>query len=144
MAMNADELPIRTPEGFARRQQVEGFRRFFVASEGRHAREAAERGELRLYSAWAVALGELDRWNKAMAATALPTETSGVAEIDEPRGAQLDRAHGDDRAVVERRWQRFVVGAAGTPAAAVSVGAAGAAEVAAGEGAGRAGRRRRA
>ncbi len=81
MAMNADELPIRTPEGFARRQQVEGFRRFFVASEGRQVREAAERGELRLYSAWAVALGELDRWNKAIAATALPRETSGVAEI---------------------------------------------------------------
>jgi uncharacterized membrane protein YgcG len=80
MAMNADELPIRTPEGFARRQLVEGFRRFFVASEGQHARAAAERGELRLYSAWAVALGELNRWNKAMAAAALPPETSGVAE----------------------------------------------------------------
>jgi len=80
MAMNAGELPIRTPEGFARRQLVEGFRRFFVASEGRHARAAAERGELRLYSAWAVALGELDHWNKAMAAAALPPETAGVAE----------------------------------------------------------------
>ncbi|GAB1514473.1 DUF2207 domain-containing protein [Actinophytocola sp. KF-1] len=80
MVLNADELPIRTPAGFARRQLVEGFRRFLAASEGRHARAAAERGELRLYSAWAVALGELDRWNKAMAAAALPPATSGVAE----------------------------------------------------------------
>lgn len=80
MSMNDNELPIRTPEGFARRQLVEGFRRFFAASEGRHAREAADRGELRLYSAWAVALGELDRWNKAMAGASLPPSTSGVAE----------------------------------------------------------------
>jgi uncharacterized membrane protein YgcG len=80
MMMNADELPIRTPEGFARRQLVEGFRRFFAASEGQHARAAAERGELRLYSAWAVALGELDRWNKAMSEASLPPSTSGVAE----------------------------------------------------------------
>jgi uncharacterized membrane protein YgcG len=80
LAFNARELPIRTPEGFARRQLVEGFRRFFVASEGQHARAAAERGELRLYSAWAVALGELDHWHKAMAAAELPPDTSGVAE----------------------------------------------------------------
>jgi uncharacterized membrane protein len=33
-----------------------------------------------LYSAWAVALGELDRWNKAMTAASLPPSTSGVAE----------------------------------------------------------------
>jgi uncharacterized membrane protein YgcG len=80
MSVNAGELPIRTPEGFARRQLVEGFRRFFAASEGKHARAAAERGELRLYSAWAVALGELDRWNAAMSEASLPPSTSGVLE----------------------------------------------------------------
>lgn len=74
------ELPVRTPEGFAKRQLVEGFLRFFAASEGRHARAAADRGELRLYSAWAVALGELDHWNKAMTEASLPPSTEGVAE----------------------------------------------------------------
>jgi uncharacterized membrane protein YgcG len=77
---NGAELSVRTPEGFAKRQLVEGFRRFFAASEGRHAREAADRGELRLYSAWAVALGELDHWNQAMTQASLPPSTSGVAE----------------------------------------------------------------
>ncbi len=79
---NAVELSIRTPEGFARRQLVEGFRRFFVASEGRHAREAAERDELRLYSAWAVALGEVDRWTAALEQAALPEETPGLADAN--------------------------------------------------------------
>jgi uncharacterized membrane protein YgcG len=80
MALSGRELPIRTPEGFAYRQLVEGFRRFFAASEGRHAREAAERGELRLYSAWAVALGEMNRWNNAMTDAALPPDTPGLNE----------------------------------------------------------------
>jgi uncharacterized membrane protein YgcG len=79
MAFGATELSVRTPEGFARRQLVEGFRRFLAASGGGHAREAAERGELRRYSAWAVALGELDHWNAAMAAASLPPST-GVRE----------------------------------------------------------------
>lgn len=78
--VHTDELPVRTQKGFALRQLAEGFRRFFAASEGRHAREAAERGELRLYSAWAVALGELDRWNAAMATAALPPSTAGVSD----------------------------------------------------------------
>jgi uncharacterized membrane protein YgcG len=74
------ELPIRTPQGFAYRQLVEGFRRFLAASEGKHARAAAERGELRLYSAWAVALGELNRWNHAMDEATLPPDTPGLGE----------------------------------------------------------------
>ncbi|MQA24585.1 MAG: DUF2207 domain-containing protein [Micromonosporaceae bacterium] len=78
--VNRNELMVRTPEGFAKRQLVEGFRRFFAQSEGRHAREAAERGDLRLYSAWAAALGELDHWTDAMAAAALPPSTPGVAD----------------------------------------------------------------
>ena len=78
--LNDPELAVRTPEGFAQRQLVEGFRRFFEQSEGRHAREAAERGDLRLYSAWAAALGELDRWRDAMAKAALPSSTRGVGD----------------------------------------------------------------
>ena len=80
LMLSGDELAVRTPEGFAKRQLVEGFRRFFAASEGKHARAAADRGELRLYSAWAVALGELDHWNTAMASASLPPSTTGVAE----------------------------------------------------------------
>ncbi len=80
--INTGELAVRTPEGFAKRQLVEGFRRFFEVSEGRHAREAAERGDLRLYSAWAVALGELGRWNDAMSSAALPPSTPGVSDTN--------------------------------------------------------------
>jgi hypothetical protein len=79
-ALGRSELAVRTPAGFAKRQLVEGFRRFFEVSEGRHAREAADRGELRLYSAWAVALGELGHWQSAMTAAALPPSTPGVMD----------------------------------------------------------------
>lgn len=78
---NDREYAIRTPAGFAQRQLVEGFRRFFEVSEGRHAREAADRGDLRLYSAWAVALGELERWKSAIATAALPPHTPGVSDV---------------------------------------------------------------
>jgi len=78
--LNLGELAVRTPQGFAHRQLVEGFRRFFQVSEGRHAREAVDHGVLRLYSAWAVALGELDHWTRAMESAALPETTPGVSE----------------------------------------------------------------
>jgi uncharacterized membrane protein len=48
---------------------VESFRRFLAASEARHADEAAKRGVLREYTAWAVAVGEVDRWSRAVAAS---------------------------------------------------------------------------
>jgi hypothetical protein len=35
---------------------------------------------LRLYSAWAVALGELDHWTRAMESAALPETTPGVSD----------------------------------------------------------------
>jgi uncharacterized membrane protein len=47
---------------------VESFRRFLHSSEGYHAEEAAKRGVLREYTAWAVAVGEVDHWRRAMAA----------------------------------------------------------------------------
>ncbi len=62
------ELLIRSPDGTARWLQVESFRRFLHDSEARHVAEAAERGLLREYTAWAVALDEADRWTLAVAA----------------------------------------------------------------------------
>jgi len=62
------ELLIRSPDGSARWLQVESFRRFLHDSEARHVQEAAERGLLREYTAWAVALDEADRWTLAVAA----------------------------------------------------------------------------
>ena len=64
------ELPVRTPEGSARWLQIESFRRFIENSEARHATAAAEMGLLRQYTAWAVALGELDHWRKSVEAAA--------------------------------------------------------------------------
>jgi hypothetical protein len=49
--------------------RTESFRRFLAGSEAHHAEEAAKRGHLREYTAWAVAVGELDRWSRAVAAS---------------------------------------------------------------------------
>jgi uncharacterized membrane protein len=55
--------------------RVESFRRFLAGSEAYHAEEAAKRGVLREYTAWALALGEIDRWaNAVRASTAIPAE----------------------------------------------------------------------
>jgi uncharacterized membrane protein YgcG len=69
-ALRAWELRVRTPAGSALWLRVESFRRFLAASEARHADEAAKRGFLREYTAWAVAVGEVDRWSRAVAASA--------------------------------------------------------------------------
>jgi hypothetical protein len=54
---------------------VESFRRFLHESETFHAEEAAKRGVLREYTAWAVALGEIDRWERAVeGSTAIPSD----------------------------------------------------------------------
>jgi hypothetical protein len=75
-AVCAWELRVRTPAGSGLWLRVESFRRFLAASEAHHAEEAAKRGVLREYTAWAVALGELDRWSRAVAAA---TVAPGVA-----------------------------------------------------------------
>ncbi len=64
--LRAWELSIRTAKGSGQWLQVESFRRFIAASEARHAEAAAERGLLRHYTAWAVALGELNHWKNAV------------------------------------------------------------------------------
>lgn len=57
----------RTVAGSAAYLRVASFRRFLAASEGRHVEEAHRRGVLREYTAWAVALGEADAWERAAA-----------------------------------------------------------------------------
>jgi hypothetical protein len=68
-AVRAWELRVRTPAGSGLWLRTESFRRFLAGSEAHHAEEAAKRGHLREYTAWAVAVGELDRWQRAVAAS---------------------------------------------------------------------------
>jgi hypothetical protein len=70
VALRAWELRVRTPAGSGLWLRTESFRRFLAASEAHHAEEAARLGHLREYTAWAVAVGELDRWSRAVAASA--------------------------------------------------------------------------
>jgi hypothetical protein len=77
-AVGAWELHIRTPAGSAAWLRVESFRRFLAGSEAYHAEEAAKRGVLREYTAWALAVGEIDRWKGAIAASTIAPEVAGV------------------------------------------------------------------
>lgn len=77
------ELPIRTPEGSGLWIRIESFRRFIEASEARHAEAAAQMGLLRHYTAWAVALGELDHWKGSVEAAArVPGSTASESISD--------------------------------------------------------------
>jgi hypothetical protein len=78
-AVGAWELRVRTPAGSALWLRTESFRRFLAASEAHHAEEAAKRGYLRQYTAWAVAVGELDRWSRAVAASSVVAADPAVA-----------------------------------------------------------------
>ncbi|HKA83374.1 MAG TPA: DUF2207 domain-containing protein, partial [Acidimicrobiales bacterium] len=78
-ALRAWELRVRTPAGSAAWLRVESFRRFLASSEAYHAEEAAKRGVLREYTAWAVAVGEIDRWQRAVSAASIAPETAGLA-----------------------------------------------------------------
>lgn len=64
------ELLVRTEIGSALWLRIESFRRFLAASEAEHVDDAAERGVLRHYSAWAVSLGESKAWFNAVDAAA--------------------------------------------------------------------------
>jgi len=61
------ELRVRTPAGTRLWLQVEGFRRFLAGAQASSVGQAAHQGPLGLYAAWAVALGEMDSWSKALA-----------------------------------------------------------------------------
>ena len=68
---------MRTPLGSGLWLRIESFRRFLAQSEGYHAEQAAARGVLREYTAWAVAVGEVDRWTRAMAsASNIPDQSA--------------------------------------------------------------------
>jgi uncharacterized membrane protein len=65
-------LPVRSAPGSALALRAESFRRFLKASEGRHVEWAWSQGVLRDYSAWAVALGAAEAWERAMKASTVP------------------------------------------------------------------------
>ena len=74
------ELKVRTPQGSGLWLRVESFRRFLAGSEAHHAEEAAKRGLLREYTAWAVAVGEIDRWERAVNASSI-TDQAGLRYV---------------------------------------------------------------
>ena len=65
-------LPSRSALGSALTLRAESFRRFLDQSEGRHVEWAWENGLIRQYSAWAVALGAADAWQRALASSNVP------------------------------------------------------------------------
>ena len=78
-AVTGWELRVRTPAGSAAWLRVESFRRFLAESEAFHAEEAAKRGVLREYTAWAVATGEIDRWSRAVQASTVIPASAGLS-----------------------------------------------------------------
>lgn len=66
MLLRSWELRIRTPEGSGLWILIESFRRFIHNSDAQHVEAAAKQGVLLDYTAWAVALGEVDRWSEAI------------------------------------------------------------------------------
>ena len=76
--VNANELRMRTPAGSGMWLRVESFRRFLAGSEAYHAEEAAKRGVLREYTAWAVAVGEIDRWSRAVSSSSVIPQDAGI------------------------------------------------------------------
>ncbi|MEO7428688.1 MAG: DUF2207 domain-containing protein, partial [Acidimicrobiales bacterium] len=75
------ELRVRTPAGSGLWLRVESFRRFLAGSEAFHTEEAAKRGFLREYTAWAVAVGEIDRWQHAVAASSAIPQDAGLSYV---------------------------------------------------------------
>jgi hypothetical protein len=80
-AIRGWELRVRTPQGSGQWLRVESFRRFLAASEAHHAEEAAKRGVLREYTAWAVAVGEIDRWERAVSASSAIPQQAGLGYV---------------------------------------------------------------
>src|SRR5262249_13198169 len=61
------ELRVRTPLGCELWLRVESFRRFLAGPQAHHVEEATKQGVLGEYSAWAVAVGEIDPWSRVVA-----------------------------------------------------------------------------
>ena len=79
LMQRAWELRVRTPAGSGMWILIESFRRFINGSDAQHVSEAAKQGVLLDYTAWAVALGEVDRWTKAIEAADLPDSVAPQA-----------------------------------------------------------------
>jgi hypothetical protein len=69
MLIVAWELRVRTPAGSALWMRVESFRRFLANSGPYQADQAAAVGRLGQYTAWAMALGQINRWSTAITAS---------------------------------------------------------------------------
>lgn len=76
---NSWELAVRTPAGSATWLRVESFRRFLHDSEVQHVDWAVQHGVLREYTAWAVAVGEIDRWNNALSRSTMAPQVDPSA-----------------------------------------------------------------
>jgi hypothetical protein len=112
--IGAWELRVRTAAGSALWLRTESFRRFLAASEADHAEEAAKRGHLREYTAWAVAVGELDRWSAAVAASSTAVARPGRGPLPAAGpGAAVGRLELQRAAVVERIGRRRSGGGGG-------------------------------
>jgi uncharacterized membrane protein YgcG len=60
------ELRVRTPRGSETWLSIETFRRYLSQAEAEQAEWAAQNGVVTQYAAWAIALGEIDQWTKAV------------------------------------------------------------------------------
>jgi hypothetical protein len=80
-AVRAWELRVRTAAGSGLWLRAESFRRFLAGSEAHHAEEAAKRGVLREYTAWAVAVGEIDHWSRMVAASGAARDPAAVQAV---------------------------------------------------------------
>ncbi|MEU2927583.1 DUF2207 domain-containing protein [Streptomyces sp. NPDC007251] len=72
-ARRAWELHRRTPEGSAQWLRVEAFRRYLADPSAHPGSEPLDDDQVRLCTAWAVALGLDDTWRHAVETTAVPT-----------------------------------------------------------------------
>jgi Predicted membrane protein (DUF2207) len=82
------ELRVRTPTGSGLWLQMESFRRFLAGSGAPQADEAATGGQLGQYTAWAVALGEIDRWSRAVASSTRAPSRSTYVPMHDPMFAR--------------------------------------------------------
>ncbi|MBA3281713.1 MAG: DUF2207 domain-containing protein [Acidimicrobiia bacterium] len=82
-AVRSWELRVRTPMGSSLWLRIESFRRFLSGSEVQHVDWAVQHGVLRQYTAWAVAVGEIDRWERAVgeSATAMSVDPGATRMV---------------------------------------------------------------
>ncbi|MFJ3337353.1 DUF2207 domain-containing protein [Streptomyces sp. NPDC086766] len=86
MVVRGWELRIRTARGTALWMRVESFRRFLAAPGADGPAGTADHRQLERYTAWAVALGELDHWSRVVdtTATAPPPRGAGRSRTRAP------------------------------------------------------------